>query len=187
MQPFDRIAAHANIEDHLSIHTLAVRTALLRQENLSVTENIFYEDSEYVVKATCVSQTICFLNTRVYQYLVGNAAQSVAAQVWADRYQHHEQVIRALFDFERSALLRPSTASYLTMRINLLINTHYNVLLIYDKNRRRGRRRASEFRSWLERAHPAYAKATERRYRSALVLHFLGFDKRMLDKLMRRG
>lgn len=56
--------------DSISIHTLTARTALLREVGLNVLEKTFYEDYEYISKATLFARSIEFVDLAVYHYLL---------------------------------------------------------------------------------------------------------------------
>ena len=48
-------------DSSISIHTLTARTALLREVGLNVLEKTFYEDYEYISKATLFARSIEFV------------------------------------------------------------------------------------------------------------------------------
>lgn len=185
--PFEEICNVEQTESYIAIHTLSVRTSLLREHDIRISEGIFYVDYEYIVKATCFARTVRFLPIEVYRYLVGNANQSMAAQNMVNRYLHHETVLRALLTFESEHKFPPAIERYLRRKIQLLVHTHYNVLLIFDADRARGASRAREFRAWLKQEHPDLARATRKRYLQALALHYAGFDAKKLDRFMGRS
>ncbi len=60
------------------LHTLTVKTELLKKNHVHITENCFYVDIEYVVWATYVSKSITYLNLYLYMYRLGNGEQSVS-------------------------------------------------------------------------------------------------------------
>ena len=60
------------------IHTLTAKTSFLRSTGLHLLEHTFYEDYEYILKASAPARDIVFYDIEVYQYLVGNAQQSVS-------------------------------------------------------------------------------------------------------------
>lgn len=60
------------------LHTLTVKTELLRKAHVHITENCFYVDVEFVVWAAYVSKSITYLNLYLYMYRLGEANQSVA-------------------------------------------------------------------------------------------------------------
>lgn len=179
---FEDVCNERDTESSITIHTLTTKTELLRKRGIRIREGIFYVDYEYIVKATSFANTVTFLPIELYQYLVGNANQSVAAENWVKRYAHHETVVREMLLFAESDGFSEPVGRYVTRKAQLIVNTHYNVLLIFDKDRKRGMRRAREFRLWLEKSHPRFAALTARRYRQAAVLHYLGVDA---DKLAR--
>lgn len=185
--PFENICNTENTESYISIHTLSVKTSLLRQFGIEVLEKVFYEDYEYIVKASCYAKTIVFLKLDIYQYLVGNLEQSVAAESYVRRYDQHQKIVTELLRFRGSAKFSPEIQTYLDKKTELLINTHYNVLLIFDQDRTRGLQRAKEFKAWLQKSYPHFARASNKRYKQALVLHKLGFNKARLDKFMGRN
>lgn len=60
------------------LHTLTVKTALLREAHVHITENCFYVDIEFVGWAAYVSKTITYFDLYLYMYRLGESNQSVA-------------------------------------------------------------------------------------------------------------
>lgn len=174
--PFDDVCTREDIASYIMIHTLMVRTDYARRINLCLLEKTFYVDFEYVVKATLDAEDICFVDLNVTQYLVGNASQSVADDNYVRRWDDHTRVTQEMLRLyeERKGDLGETRKVYLQRRTMLLCNTHYNIALIFDKNRARGMSRAKEFRAFLRSEHPDIAELTEKRYRMAWVLHHMG-------------
>ena len=173
---------------NVMIHTLTARVAYLRSISLHLLEKTFYEDLEFVVKATLDAADVEFVDTRVYQYLVGNASQSVADEGYVRRWDDHTRVCEELLALlsSRKQDLSPIRLAYLQRRCALLSNTHYNIALIFDKDRARGARRAKAYRAALRANHPDVARLSDSHYRKAMVLHVLGVDsQKKLDSLRR--
>lgn len=184
--PFEEICLGDDISSYLMIHTLSLRTDFARAIDLHLLEKTFYVDYEYVVKATLDAETICFVDVNVCQYQVGNSAQSVADDSYVRRWDDHTRVTCKILDIyeQRKGTLSPAIEEYLRQRAVLICNTHYNIAFIFDKDRKRGVKRADGFRSLLKRTHPDIAKLTDRRYRLAKALHYLGVDSQAkLDRL----
>ena len=173
---------------NVMIHTLTARVAYLRSISLHLLEKTFYEDLEFVVKATLDAADVEFVDTRVYQYLVGNASQSVADEGYVRRWDDHTRVCEELLALlsARKQDLSPVRLAYLQRRCALLSNTHYNIALIFDKDRARGARRAKAYRAALRANYPDVARLSDSHYRKAMVLHVLGVDsQKKLDSLRR--
>lgn len=180
--PFSCVCQDHAIAAQLMIHTLTVRTELLRRAGVDVLEHTFYEDFEYVVKASAPASTIAFLDIEVYQYLVGNATQSVSHQNYVRRWDDHTRVVRELLRYAAEARaghlhLSAEARAYVEYKLHLVIDTHYNIALLFDADRTRGRARAREFRAELRATDRAQWRLGERRYWSALALNVLGMGR----------
>lgn len=172
--------------DLLTIHGMSIKTLLLKHEGVRLLEKTFYVDYEFIAKASLHAESICFVDLGVYQYLVGNPNQSVADDSYAKRWGDHERVLWEMLRFysQEAGSLDESRRYYLQHKVDLLVNTHYNIALIFDKDRKRGKVRAKEFRGALRDRYPEFAERGERRYRLASVLHLLGVNSQArLDKL----
>lgn len=184
---FTDVCLDDEIAPNIMIHTMSIKTAILQENSIHLLEGIFYVDIEFILKSTVFAKTIEFVDLEIYQYLVGNVNQSVNFKNYVKRFDHHKQVTRELIRFSTefitdNGILR----QYLDRRVCLVINTHMNIALIYDEDRKQGLERAKDFRKYLKSANKGYYKKTEKRYYITLLLHYLGVDYYRLQKLMRR-
>lgn len=62
---FEEICTRDDIGSYIMIHTLSVRTELLKRADIHLLEHVFYVDYEYIVKATCLGKTITFLGLEI--------------------------------------------------------------------------------------------------------------------------
>lgn len=184
--PFTDVCLRPEVESSFMIHTISARTDFLREHDLSLLEHTFYVDYEFIVKATCYAQTVRFLNLELCQYQVGSLTQSVNPDVYAERFDDHSRVVEELLRYTSTLPVDETRKAYVASRVHLLINTHYNIALIFDKDRACGLQRAQQFRAWLKENYPPYYAATNRRYHQARILHALGFNPTRLDRLMGR-
>lgn len=74
------------------LHTLTVKTKLLRENNVHITEKCFYVDVEFVVWAAYVSRTITYFDLYLYMYRLGEANQSVAKSNMLKNIKMQEKV-----------------------------------------------------------------------------------------------
>ena len=74
------------------LHTLTVKTKLLRDNDVHITENCFYVDVEFVVWAAYVSHTITYFDLYLYMYRLGEANQSVAKKNMLKNVKMQEKV-----------------------------------------------------------------------------------------------
>lgn len=187
--PMEEACARPDFEHLVMIHTLSIRRDLLDRIGMHLLEKTFYVDFQYVVEATLAAEDVEFVDLNVYNYLVGNANQSVADQSYVRRWQDHTRVTMYMCDLyrTRAAELSPARRAYLRQRVGLICNTHYNIALIFDHDRARGARRAYDFRARLKAEYPDIFRATERRYWASRALHLAGIDSQeRLDALTHR-
>ncbi|MCR4564065.1 MAG: glycosyltransferase [Clostridiales bacterium] len=180
---FKTICGDRDVYANIMIHTASVKTSILQQNNIRVLEGVFYEDIEYVIKATARVKTAVFKNLEIYQYLVGNANQSVSLTNYVKRYSQHSLVTNELISFASDFECEKEIREYLINRVSLLINTNINISLLYNENRKEGRILAREFRENLKEKNSVLYNATEKRYRAALALNRLGISYNRLMKI----
>ena len=184
---FESVCHHAELFPYIMLHTMSAKTALLKKYGIRLQEHIFYVDIEYIIKTTCESKSITFYNLEIYQYLIGNVNQSVSAQNYVKRYEHHNQVVKELVRYATAAEVSEPIRKYLDRRICLLLNSHYNISLIFNEDRKAGMKQAKDFRQYLKQVNPKYYKATTKRFLQALTLHYLGVDYDKLNRLKGRN
>lgn len=183
---FETVCNHSELFPYIMLHTLSVKTKLLKKYDIHLLEHIFYVDIEYIIKATCESRSITFYDIEIYQYLIGNVNQSVSAQNYVKRYEHHNKVVKELVRYATEKEVSKPIRKYLDKRICLLLNSHYNISLIFNENRKEGIQQARDFREYLKRVNKLYYDATKKRYAIAMVLHYLGVDYDKLNRLKGR-
>ncbi len=192
--PFTRVCGNDAAGAQIMIHTLTARTDYLRRIGLRLLEHTFYEDFEYAVKASVPAATIVYLPIEVYQYLVGNANQSVSLANYVKRWDDHARVVDELLrylgacedDNAAGQALTPEALAYLRHRVHLLVDTHYNIALLFDHDRKRGRARARQFRRELKERNPDQWRRGERRYWTAWTLNRLGIGYELIEKRLGR-
>ena len=183
---FEKVCNRPDIEEFFMIHSTNVRIDFLREHEVSLLEHTFYVDYEFIVKVASRADTVRFVDLEACNYYIGNAEQSVAPSNYVRRWDDHTRVTREVLAFAHSEAFDGARRRFVESRVDLLVNTHYNIALIYDDDRKRGLSRAREFRAYLKDNYPREFNAGEKRFWQARILHALGFDADKLDRLMRR-
>lgn len=83
----------------LPMHSLTIRTAILKDNNIRLDEHSFYVDVEYILYPVPYVETVTFLRGYVYMYRIAQATQSVSIQGYQKHIANHMDVIRHLCDF----------------------------------------------------------------------------------------
>lgn len=187
--PFERIAA-PEFRYHLALHTMNVKRELLTEHQIRLLEHTFYVDSQYVTEATAFIRDALVLRMGIYYYQVGNAAQSVHYLSYVKRYREHDRVVSACLEFLKRAELAQERKAFVAHSVALLAHTQYNIALIYNPDRKMGQMQAKELRAKLKNEYPALARATDKRFYTAMLLNRLGVGYEELNRmkaLLRRG
>ncbi len=75
------------IRDRLVMHELTIRTGILTDNDIRITEKCFYTDNEYVFQPVMCSETIARFPEPVYCYRVGDSGQSVSIESIKKHYR----------------------------------------------------------------------------------------------------
>ena len=188
--PFERAVpfldySGGDLCERYNLHTVSVKTDLLRRYGITLREHIFYVDFEFILKATARCETVTFLDLDIYRYLIGNSAQSVDSQNYVRRISHHRQMTEEMLRFAATGGFDGALKEYVDYRVMLLLHTHYNIALIYNKNRREGAAQGREFYRFLKQNYPDFARMTAKRYYITRLLHAFGVDYDRLQRLKR--
>ena len=84
-----------------SLHTISVKSELLRKYNAHITEKVLYDDAEYVIWALYVSEDFIYFNLPVYMYRKGNENQSVSKKSMIKNIKMQEKVAYRLVELDK--------------------------------------------------------------------------------------
>ncbi len=124
-----------NLLDNLHAAELTVKTELLRDNNVHITEHCCYTDDALVSYALLFSETVIKFHDNVYRYRIGVAGQSVSDE---GRIRHWEDGIRVVTDIIKntSGYINAYDGEKRKFVYNILCNTlglQYDTFLLMDK------------------------------------------------------
>ena len=154
---FEELPRNARL--YLGIHSITIRTQILREHDIRLQEHTFYVDVEYGLLPIPFVRTVEFMRGPVYLYYVGNQGQSIAAANFVRRYDDHYRVVRRMAEFARTCETDSAHRDYMDSVLLKLFFTHYMLSVFYDDDTARGKERARQFDRWLkEESPPLYRK-----------------------------
>ena len=154
---FDRSYHFAELSPEKYYFTLAsmtIRTGILREHHIRLQENTYYVDCEYILFPIPHVRKFLFSNDSLYRYSRGSTEQSVDLDNLVMRYDHHNRVVHSLLKHSLEMIASKEQRAYYDAILLKIIKTHYALMLIYDKKKDRGFRRAKEFDIYLKRIRP---------------------------------
>ncbi len=84
--------------DVLFMHNLAYRTKMLKENKVTIDENCFYTDTEYVVLPFIYAETIYALDYPIYMYRMGREGQSISVEGRRKHWKDHQRVSYTLME-----------------------------------------------------------------------------------------
>ena len=94
-QKFEEIAHRVQ----MGMHSLTIKTKLLKENKIQLDEHCFYVDVEYILFPVPYVHTVEYFELFVYMYRLAQATQSVSMSGYQKHMQNHIDVIMHLTDF----------------------------------------------------------------------------------------
>ena len=118
----------------VEIHAATYRTSLLRDHQIRLRENCFYEDTEYNIFPIRFVNTVYACNNPVYVYRTGTLSQSIhPKQTFKNRKMHSRIIGDCIAYYEKyETELSEEKKDYIRQIIGKRIRSQY---MIYLKNR----------------------------------------------------
>ena len=82
----------------LYMHAFTVKTALLRDNGITITENHLYADVEYIGKVIRYARTVSAFDGIVYMYRLGRDGQSISTESFLKHIDEHGDIIYSVLD-----------------------------------------------------------------------------------------
>ncbi len=161
---------------YLTLASMMIKTSVLKEMNMSLHENTFYVDVEFILYPVPFINSILFTEEYIYKYARGNAEQSVALPNMVKRYDHHTRVMESVLKYGNNVSLDEGQKKYYDAILKRLLLTQYALGLVYDKNKKRGYKRIGEFDKFLLETRKDLYKWIPRKMRIVTVCRRYDFD-----------
>lgn len=83
-----------------AMHTLTVKTDVLKLNHIQITEHCFYTDVEFVLKSCNVCKTLSFYEYPIYFYRIARSGQSMSIQGVRKHYLDHVTMLTGMLQYE---------------------------------------------------------------------------------------
>ena len=122
---------------NLSMHGLAIRTKLLKDNDISITEQCFYTDNEYVIYPLVYAETISLYNQPIYCYRLGRSGQSVSIDGARKHYKDTIKVATNIFkkiDISENAVSESKWKCFIEPKIERVCDMVYTYHLVINSD-----------------------------------------------------
>ncbi|WGE46491.1 glycosyltransferase family 2 protein [Actinobacillus equuli] len=106
------------------MHMTTYRTAILKENNIKISEKMFYVDNEYKIYPSIYLNTAIILKDVLYQYRLGREGQSVAPEsLIKNRFMLEQVTLNCLTFFsQKSEQMLPLLRDAINLRLNKMIH-----------------------------------------------------------------
>ena len=151
---------------------------------MQLSEHVFYEDNEYATFPFCRAETVTALDLHIYEYRIGDVAQSMSIANQIKRLDHLKKVgQRMLAEFTQ--LPDSAGKDYAAEKTQAVLSLYLNLTLLAHPDRKTGRALASELLNSCNS--PAIRSILQKKFRVLLCLNYLHINKETWDNLLNSG
>lgn len=118
----------------VKMHSMTIRTELVRRTGMRIDENCYYVDVEFVMYPIPEVRTIVFLDEFVYMYRLGRQGQSMTLEKMRKNHRNHEKVLKSLLKYYRKKESEGTDREYLVYLekgIANVLSSHFKIYLSF--------------------------------------------------------
>ena len=108
-----------------AMHCLTIRTDILKNNPILITEHCFYTDVEYVLKAYNYCETITFAKWPIYWYRLARSGQSMSRKGVQKHYRDHQKMLITMLEYLNTAVTKEYVAEVIRNRLLGVCNMQY--------------------------------------------------------------
>ena len=131
-----------------AMHTLCVKTEILKQNEITITEHCFYTDLEFVIKALNHCNTLQYFPWPVYCYRVAFEGQSMSVTGIKKHYKNHEKMLNGMVEYLDEEVVNPARYHAFLLRLMGACNYQYCFYMALDYTKEH-KEELRKFDNWL--------------------------------------
>lgn len=156
-----------------AMHSVAVRTQLLRDAGIRLTEHCFYTDLEFVLKVYAHCRTFTYFELPVYMYRVNSDGQSMSISGIRKHYRDHQKVLLNCLEYWTEHVHDLHRREALRLRLERACTMQYMFYYALECNNQQ-RQEFMEFDRYMQEHYPEFIRDAEGGNRLR-ILRKLGF------------
>lgn len=158
-----------------AMHTITIRTEILKKNPIHITEHCFYTDVEFVLKTCNFCRTITFYEMPIYYYRLARAGQSMSVQGVRKHYLDHLKMLTTMLEYEQTFVKDPGIHEIYFIRLKNACNMQYLFFFALQCNRKQ-KQELIAFDKMLKERFPKYYEAMGgNQIRLLRKTHFWGY------------
>lgn len=146
-----------------SIHTTTLKTALAKENSISLLENAYYVDEELSLYPFFYAKSIIALDGCVYRYSVNNASQSVSIENKVKNREHRDRIIKRMMDLYKDQVFENGNGEFCFWRVARSVGDHFTTLYVLNPDKKEGRKEARLLSLYIKERHPEFYLVTRKK------------------------
>ena len=136
------------------MHSLTFRTAMLKENNIIITEKCFYADVEVSLKGIKYAKSFARFDKPIYIYSIGIGEQSISDNSFKRNIDQHFTILKNLIINDYAEVMESDNfgediKKVYNDRLLEMINKHYSILFKFSPNKE-NKQRIIDFDNWLK-------------------------------------
>lgn len=168
----------------LTFHGITYRREFYQEQDIRLSEKVFYEDHEYATFACCRAASVTPLDLFIYNYRIGDVQQSVSDANQLKRLSHMETV---LYRFLQEAPRLPRTEggrAFYEMKAQGVLLSYITTVMLVEPNRKHGRKLGKTMMNTFREQLPGAYDRSKMQYRIFRVMNRLHISKATWERFL---
>ncbi len=168
MLPQRRLCRFSELEGFIpAMHTLTVKTEILKNNPINITEHCFYTDVEFLLKSCNLSQTVIYYELPIYYYRLARSGQSMSVEGVRKHYKDHLKMLETMLQYEKEYVQSETMKKLFRFRLVNACDMQYKFFFALKHNREK-KQEVQAFDRMLKDKYPYYYQKTKSRIISLL-------------------
>lgn len=177
-----------NFDRCFAFHGICYNREFYQKHRYELPEKIFYEDHEYTTIPCSYAASIYPMDLYLYQYLVGNAEQSVSVTNRLKRMSHVEKVTEDLIrHYNAHPEFSDAAKEYIYKKTEGVILSYYVAGCIMNPDKKAGRRDCVRYNEMIRSLNPEIFSRVRKKYQIYEWMNRFHVSLHLYEQLLHSG
>ena len=167
-----------------TLHGVTYNTSFYKSVGYKLSENVFYEDHEFSTFPLCFASGIVPIDLFVYNYRVGDIAQSVSERNQLARMNDMRTVLCRFAKEYKSLSDNQHIKEFVSLKTKILLVSYLTTALLVEKDKKQGRAKAKEIMDFMSVNFSRAYELSIKQYKTFRLLNLFGIKKKTLDRIL---
>ena len=125
----------STIGQTVGMHTITIKTDILKNNKIKLSEKMFYVDMEYIIYTIPHVETIIYFEKPIYKYRLGTSEQSVNINSYIRNREMHKKVIFNIVSYYNELEISKVRLNVIKKQLLNLINKQWEIYFTMNNNK----------------------------------------------------